>query len=447
MKIRTQINCLLALIIAIPFLCAIYFPLYNYLSSPSRLLLEGYEKVAKIENPVFSEKDKIQLKAILKELPSDVELAIFTKTFEVVGTNIPEMENMKVIENPDFWRITNDVNSSYYYQLTMMNSDTGSYYIFMRIPRTKHAYYKKNRAGIFLYVLLFYLVALCVFTVILITRNIFKSITLLEQQTQDIADGNLSVKIETHQRNRNEITSISESLEKMRLSLEDAQTRRNKFIMGISHDLRTPVAIIKGYTEAITDGVVKQEEMDNTLGLISTKTAQLETMIDTLINFMKLDSQDWLMNLKSQSVTTLLKEFAHASCITGPIFKRIILSDVVLENDVCVPLDPQLVTRIFENLLSNAIRYTSDNDVIRIWARETENAVLLKIIDTGEGMSEENIAHIFDLFYRATSSRREEGMGIGLSVVKSILTTLKWSIDVKSELGMGSEFTITIPKV
>ena len=187
--------------------------------------------------------------------------------------------------------------------------------------------------------------------------------------------------------------------------------------------------------------------MDNTLGLISTKTAQLETMIDTLINFMKLDSQDWLMNLKSQSVTTLIKEFAHDSCITGPIFKRIILSDVVLENDVCVPLDPQLVTRIFENLLSNAIRYTSDNDVIRIWARETENAVLLKIIDTGEGMSEENIAHIFDLFYRATSSRREEGMGIGLSVVKSILTTLKFSIDVKSELGMGSEFTITIPKV
>ena len=110
-----------------------------------------------------------------------------------------------------------------------------------------------------------------------------------------------------------------------------------------------------------------------------------------------------------------------------------------------IPYDEQLVNRVFENLLSNALRYTEENDEIRICAYESESAIFIKICDTGIGISESDLTNIFDLFYRATNSRREEGMGIGLSVVKNIIETHGWKIDVQSEKGKGSCFTIIIP--
>ena len=130
-------------------------------------------------------------------------------------------------------------------------------------------------------------------------------------------------------------------------------------------------------------------------------------------------------------------------------FRDYILSDSQnsgnLPNEYLIPYDEQLVNRVFENLLSNALRYTEENDEIRICAYEYENSIYIKICDTGIGISESDLANIFDLFYRTTNSRREEGMGIGLSVVKNIIETHGWRIEVESEKGKGSCFIIIIP--
>ena len=109
-------------------------------------------------------------------------------------------------------------------------------------------------------------------------------------------------------------------------------------------------------------------------------------------------------------------------------------------------MDRQLFSRALENLLSNAIRYSKDGDEIAISATETEDACVINVSDTGIGIAQKDLNHIFDMFYRATDSRREEGMGIGLSVVKSIVDTHGWTIGVRSKAGKGSTFTIRIPK-
>jgi len=132
--------------------------------------------------------------------------------------------------------------------------------------------------------------------------------------------------------------------------------------------------------------------------------------------------------------------------MTGAVFKRKITSDITLSPECKVPMDRQLFSRALENLLSNAIRYSKDGDEIAISATETKDAYVVSIRDTGIGIAEKDLDHIFDIFYRATDSRREEGMGIGLSVVKSIVDTHGWTIGVVSESGKGSTFTITIPK-
>lgn len=442
MKIRGQFAALVALIVAIPLSCVLYFPIYHYLTSSDRMLMNGSNLISELEQSGLSEKDVSRIGKLLNDMPSDVQTAVFSSTFDLIASNIPEFSDVQSLDYSSFWKFVEDNHN--FYQFTTMETEESDIVIVTRMPREKRK--QRYNATSILIILLFVLVFVCVLTVVLLSRTIFKSIELIQKQTQEIADGNLSTKITTLTKNKNEITSITDSLEKMRFSLEDAQTRRNKFIMGISHDLRTPVAIIKGYTEAISDGMVKPEEMDNTLNLISNKTSQLENMIDTLINFMKLDTSDWRNNLKPGSITKLIQDFARDCCITGTVFKKNVTQDVILKNDIQVPLDSQLVTRCFENLFSNAIRYTKDRGDINIWAREYENEIVLKIIDSGEGMSKEDMDHIFDLFYRGTTSRREEGMGIGLSVVKSIIVIFKWKIDVESELGKGSTFTITIPK-
>ena len=110
-----------------------------------------------------------------------------------------------------------------------------------------------------------------------------------------------------------------------------------------------------------------------------------------------------------------------------------------------MPFDRQLVTRVFENLFNNAMRYTQNDDTITLDAQIQDNNVIYKISDTGCGIEEKDLKNIFDMFYRGTNSRREEGMGIGLSVVKNIIDTHGWSIEVDSKKNEGTCFTIKIP--
>ena len=234
----------------------------------------------------------------------------------------------------------------------------------------------------------------------------------------------------------------------MRDSLLEAETRKNKFIMGISHDLRTPVAIIKGYTEAIKDGVISDKnELNSTLTLIESKTTQLEDMIDTLINYTKMNNREMMENLVPGDIAKLIRFFAKDSKILATAFKRNIICDINLPESIMIPLNSQLAQRSFENLFSNALRYTKDDDTIKIisYIDENENAIKLKIEDTGIGIEEKDLNNIFDLFYRGTNSRREEGMGIGLAVVKTIVNTLGWQIAVDSKKDEGTCFTITMP--
>ena len=179
--------------------------------------------------------------------------------------------------------------------------------------------------------------------------------------------------------------------------------------------------------------------------LITAKTNQLENMIDTLINFTKMNSTEIRQAMKTQSITDFLREIIIEEETSGNVFKRKIITDINFDKNVLVPFDRQLATRVFENLFNNALRYTNDGDTITLKAFIQDNKVIYKIADTGIGIDEKELKNIFQMFYRATNSRREEGMGIGLSVVKNIVDTHGWKIDVESQKDKGTCFTITIP--
>ena len=383
----------------------------------------------------------------IKLLPPDVQTLVVSNDDKIIFSSIPEYEFSSSLTKQETWEFINNTSNQYFYQFTSVKINNKFYTFISRMSREKQPL-KRGQIIFFQFqVFLFCIICICILLIILIAKSIFKSITFLQEKTELIANGDLSAKIEINKnQSANEITSISENLEKMRLSLLEAQNRKNRFIMGISHDLRTPVAIIKGYTEALSDGMITEtQEIKQSLQLINSKTSQLEEMIDTLINYTKLNSSKIRDKMKIQSITDFFTSFIKEISIMGSLYNRKIITNNNLNEQIQLLFDEQLINRALENLFSNAIRYTNNNDTITVNLYKQDNSIFFEMIDTGCGMTKDEINNIFDLFYRGTNSRLEKGMGIGLSVVKNIISSHEWNIDVESEKNKGSKFTIIIP--
>lgn len=449
MTLKKQFSILASFIIAIPIFCVIFLFTYNYINSSDRILIKEYTQLKKNSADLYSQEDWQTIFESISDLPPDVDGAIISESNKILISTIPELPVGKEITFSFLWQIQNHPSKRNYFQFSIIQTSSAKMLLVTKIAREVDVIKRKFRVIPALFIFIFFVVTISFSMVLIIFKNINKSISTLETQTHEIADGDLSITIETDKKENkaNEITSISKSLEQMRLSLLEAQNKQNKFIMGISHDLRTPVAIIKGYTEALSDGIITEpDELQNTYSLIQNKTNQLQNMIDSLINFMKLNYKEFRENLNPENLTTIINEFAQDAKISCNVFNRKIDLNINLSKDYFVPLNKTLISRVFENLLSNALRYTKEQDTITITAQEkSENELIVSIADTGIGIDEKDLKNIFDLFYRGTNSRREEGMGIGLSVVKNIIDTHNWEISVSSKKDEGSCFTITVP--
>lgn len=444
MTIKKQFYILASILLAIPITCVIFVSTYRYFKSPERYMEDGFKSVKQLD---LSEHDLAVVMDALKMIPPDIETAIIENNGFVIYSVIPEFQTGSYIDRQKSWKYLNDTSNIYFYQFTSMNLDQCDTTILIsRIPRDKRS--RKNNLYKYLLLFLFFVVCICVIFIALLSKNIFNSILEIKNKTDQITNGDITTPITRTETSAklNEITSILHSLENMRLSLLEAQNRKSKFIMGISHDLRTPVAIIKGYIEALKDGVITEKtEIAKTYDLIEGKTDRLESMINTLINYMKLNETEIREQLEPQSITKLITDFAKEAEITGTIYKRVVISNINLPDDIEIPLSKQLVSRAFENIFSNALRYTKEDNQITLTAYEENNYVIFKISDDGIGIAKKDLNHIFELFYRGTNSRLEEGMGIGLSVVKNIIDTHQWDIKVESEKNVGTTFTIIIP--
>ncbi|MBQ9494533.1 MAG: HAMP domain-containing histidine kinase [Treponema sp.] len=452
MTIRRQFNLLLASIIIVPLLCVSFIPLYVYFTSPERMLIHNYKSFKRTDMIQLSDNDWDILFKYVHRMPRNVEISLLALN-ETVNILISTMQGLNAntsIEYSQLLDIVATTQNRYFYQFggPDFGENKQNLLILSRIKKTSR---QSRRFGIIRYsiAILLSFATLIFIIIVRISHNIFSSITILEERAQKIADGDLSAPLinELQENNSNEIISLAENLEKMRMSLLDSQERRSNFIMGISHDLRTPIAVIKGYTEALSDNVITNpREITKSFEIINTKTNQLENMIDSLINFIKLDSTDWRQKFMPESVYDVVAEFGKSSVITGTVFNRKVTYNVDISPDIKIDMDKQLFLRALENLFSNAIRYSNEGDSVSISGAQTPTSCIISVSDTGIGIAQKEQAHIFDMFYRASSSRREEGMGIGLTIVKNIVDSHGWKIAVESELGKGTTFTIVMPR-
>jgi signal transduction histidine kinase len=278
----------------------------------------------------------------------------------------------------------------------------------------------------------------------LILRSLNGSIHSLEGATRRIAGGDLDFVLPA--RGNDQISSLTRSFDSMRLALKEEYARRARFIMGVSHDLRTPLTLIQGYVEAIADGYAAEPDAQKKyLSIILDKTRNLETMVGELIEFVRMETGQWRMTHQDVQARPFLMDLARRFAEDALILKRDFGWSIDLPDDATVRMDAGLFTRALENLVGNAIRYTEQRGRITMDARIQEGSVLLSITDTGVGIPAEDLPRIYDPFYRGTNSRREQGFGLGLTTVKSIIESHGWNISVSSQVGAGTTFTISMP--
>lgn len=450
MSIRNQLKFYIIPLILIPIFSVLILPIHQQVSSHTTTFVKDFKKIKKANILNISDEELNILNTAVNHIHSDTQTALISNKKILIST-IPELPKDKILNEHELWIFIKKTSKDFLYQFETPPIGTKENQIILISRLNKNVQIKsfreKNISALILLIIIFTTVIFCLTIVIKISKTISNSLSILEKQAMEIANGNFNIEIDTDNKKANEITSINGSLTKMKNILQENHNNRSTFIMGISHDLRTPIAVIKGYAEAISDGVISnKEEILKSINIIASKSNQLETMVDTFINYEKITNENWINKIQHEKLHPFLFDFLQVAKQTGTVFKRRVNTHIAISENTKISFNKQLLQRALENLFSNAIRYSKQDDLIEISAIEYDSCIEIKIKDYGCGIDKKDIKNIFDLFYRGTSSRKEEGLGIGLSVVKKIIDIHNWKINVESEINKGTTFLILIPK-
>ena len=227
------------------------------------------------------------------------------------------------------------------------------------------------------------------------------------------------------------------------------QTRRD-YVANVSHELRTPLTAMRGLVEPLADGMVKKEEdRQRYYGIILHETMRLSRLIDDMLELSRLQARTLAFKTFPFDLNKLLSEFETKF---KPVMEEAELNFSVEYKTGPLPTvmgNPDRVEQIIVILLDNAKKYTPAGGSITIsteYSNETDQ-VLVSVIDTGQGIHEYDIDHIFDRFYKADRARGKKGTGLGLAIAKELLSYMGETITVQSEYGEGTTFTFTLKRV
>ena len=283
-----------------------------------------------------------------------------------------------------------------------------------------------------------------------IIRNMKKIVKVI----REFQNGNLTARIRLN--SKGELREFADSFNDMAQTIvnnidemKKMDGLRRNLVANISHDLRTPLSIIRGYVETILikDENISVEERKKYLATILSGTDRLLSLVTELFELSKLEAKETLPEIEYFSLAELLQDIHQKNQIIAKS-KNI---DLILDMDERLPLikaDIRMIERIFQNFLDNAFKFTPSSGVVNIKLRkDNEKQITASITDTGIGINPEELPNIFDRYYQSkrVSSERNTGTGLGLAIVKKIADMHKIDIEVKSQLSKGTSFILTFP--
>ena len=278
------------------------------------------------------------------------------------------------------------------------------------------------------------------------TRRAFAPMRELTETAERLGKGELDQRVRSDQ--RGEIGQLASSFNTMASELEAAETRRRRLTADIAHELRTPLTNIRGYLEGVKDGVIKPD--DHTIGTLHQETLHLSALVDDLRLLAVADAGALKLEMLPDRVESVVESVAHS------FMPRAVDADVELVCEISgdlplVNIDRTRMTQIIQNLVENAIHHSTSNRkiIIRVEKCEEhdEDSVIISVTDSGDGIPDADIEHIFDQFYRVDTSRTRStgGAGLGLTIVKRLVEAHNGKIEVTSAIGAGTTFSLTLP--
>jgi len=285
-------------------------------------------------------------------------------------------------------------------------------------------------------------VALAVILGLVFTQTLLRPLSKLSTAISNMEQGELSQIVETN--SGDELGEVIQGFNKMSAALSAANARRDQMTADIAHELRSPLTVINGYLEAMQDGSLELSK--ERLAIVQDEVNQMNRLVDDLRTLALADSGQLNIQKAEVNIKNLFDHLSKSYKLMAES-KRLQLTFVNYGYKTLFADEGRLI-QVLSNLLNNAFRHSDPDGKIAVKAYNlSDGSTVIEVEDTGEGIPENDLPYVFNRFYRVDNSRqiKEGESGLGLSIVKAIIEAHNGQVDVRSEVGKGTTFTVTFP--
>jgi len=272
-----------------------------------------------------------------------------------------------------------------------------------------------------------------------------KPVQMILDATEKISSGNFNVKLyPLHEYNKyDQYDIIFDNINIMTKELSKNEILKNDFISNVSHEIKTPLSVIQNYSKALLNDGLSNEKRKEYLKGLTIQTKKLSNLISNILKLNKLENQQILPEIEKINLDELLRvsilEFEN-------LFEKKEIEVICDIEEVKLYSSKSLLEIVFNNLISNAIKFTENDGQIVVSLKQNKTHAIIKIKDNGCGISKEVGEHIFEKFYQGDTSHSSEGNGLGLALVKKVIDILGGEISIESKVGVGTTFIIKLKK-
>jgi signal transduction histidine kinase len=275
----------------------------------------------------------------------------------------------------------------------------------------------------------------------LVSKRIVEPLIQMERVTRRLSSGNLEERLPANE--IPELDRLAGSFNRMAEDLQGVEQRRRDLVGDLTHELRTPLTILEGYLEGLADGTI--DASPDIYQRLAQETGRLSRLVNDLQELSKAEAGYLSIAAKPFKLrpllATLVQRFSDQLLEGGTVLRLNCPPDLPM-----ALADPERVEQVLINLIGNALRYTPEGSVtLRAW--QQSNQIWVAVVDTGRGISQEDLPHVFERFWRADRSRTRTsgGTGIGLAISRRLVELQNGTIVAESELGRGSMFRFSLP--
>lgn len=279
--------------------------------------------------------------------------------------------------------------------------------------------------------------------------RIRQQISLIKEVLEDIKAGNLNRRVLAQDKDETQqicydINEIAENSQAQLIRQKQAEQAYKSLMTGLSHDVKTPLASLVGYLEAVENGIVSGEEKEEYIHVAFEKAQHLKCFVEHLFEWVKLDAGEQLFYFEVLDINEVSRNIV-ADWIPVLESRSFQYEIVIPEQEYLISVDVNAYNRIINNLLQNIITHSQGNKIkFQILENEQEMKIILE--DNGKGISAEQLPHIFEKLYQCDNARSGKGNGLGLAITKELVSAHKGIITAESILDKGTKFIISLPK-